>query len=125
MKLLLDGHAYLWWLGDDASLSPSARSAIADPSNMVFVSAATVWEMEIKRRLGRLDARDADLADEIVANRFVELPVGARHARAAAALPRLHDDPFDRMLVAQCALEGMVCVTRDRVFERYGAACLW
>lgn len=125
MKLLLDSHTYLWWLADDPSLSRSARGALADPSNVVFVSAATVWEIEIKRALGRLDAGAADLVAEIAANGFMELPVLARHAEAAGRLPRHHDDPFDRMLAAQSQLEGLVCVTRDPAFEAYGVACLW
>jgi PIN domain nuclease of toxin-antitoxin system len=125
VKLLLDSHAYLWWLADARDLSARARAAIADPSNVVVVSAATVWEIEIKRALGRLEAGDADLVAEIEANRFVELPVRARHAAAAARLPRHHDDPFDRMLVAQTQMEGLVCVTEDPAFDAYGAACLW
>lgn len=125
MKLLLDSHAFLWWLAGDQSLSPAARAAVADPGNVVFVSAASIWEIEIKRSLGRLDVREADLIAEIGANRFLELPVQARHGEAAARLPAHHDDPFDRMLVAQAQLEGMVCVTRDPAFEAYGVAKLW
>ena len=125
MKLLLDSHAYLWWLADGPELSPAARTGIADPANLVLVSAATIWEIEIKRALGRLEAGSADLVAEIEANHFLELPVTARHAAAAARLPRHHEDPFDRLLIAQSQVEGLVCVTRDRVFERYGAACLW
>jgi PIN domain nuclease of toxin-antitoxin system len=118
VKLLLDSHAYLWWLTDGPELSPSARAAMVDPANVVLVSAATVWEIEIKRALGRLGA-------EIEATGFAALPVGARHAAAAARLPRHHDDPFDRMLIAQSQVEGLVCVTRDPAFEAYGAPCLW
>jgi len=125
LKLLLDSHAYLWWLTDARELSPAARAAIADPTNAVLVSAATIWEIEIKRALGRLEAGSADLVDEIEANRFSELPVRASHAAAAARLPRYHDDPFDRMLIAQSLLQGLACVTRDRVFERYGVARVW
>lgn len=125
MKLLLDSHAYLWWLADDPRLTPTARAAIADPANLVLVSAATVWEIEIKRSLGRLDAGEHDLVAEIEANRFSELSVTARHAEAAARLPRHHEDPFDRMLVAQSRLEGLVCVTRDPAFQAYGVPSLW
>ena len=125
MKLLLDSHAYLWWLADAPELSPASRAAVADPTNLVVVSAATIWEIEIKRTLGRLEVGEADLVAEIEANRFAELPVSARHAAAAARLPRHHDDPFDRMLIAQSQVEGMVCVTRDPAFEAYGVACIW
>jgi len=125
MNLLLDSHAYLWWLMDAPELSPSAREAMADPANTILVSAATIWEIEIKRALGRLDVGDGDLVAEIEANGFGELPVRARHAEAAATLPRHHDDPFDRMLIAQSVAEGLTCVTRDRVFEEYEAVRLW
>ena len=125
MKLLLDSHAFLWWLADDPALSSGARSAVADPTNLVLVSAATVWEIEIKRSLGRLEAGDADLVAEIEANRFSELPVTARHAEAAARLPQYHGDPFDRTLIAQSHLEGLVCVTKDPSFEPYGVPLLW
>lgn len=125
MKLLLDSHAYLWWLADAPELSPAARSAIADPDNSVVVSAVVIWEIEIKRASGRLDTGDVDFVAEIGANRFVELPVAAAHAEAAARLPRHHHDPFDRMLVAQTRAEGLVCVTRDPAFEAYGVPCLW
>lgn len=125
MKLLLDSHAYLWWLTGASELSPSARAAIADPANLVLVSAATIWEIEIKRSLGRLEAGSADFVSEIEANQFAELPVAGRHAVAAARLPRHHDDPFDRMLIAQSRSEGLVCVTRNPAFAAYGIPCLW
>ncbi len=125
MKLLLDSHTYLWWLADRPELSPAARAAVADPANMVLVSAATIWEIEIKRALGRLEAGSSDLVAEIEANRFGELPVTGRHAAAAARLPRHHNDPFDRMLIAQSQVEGLACVTRDPAFEAYGVPCLW
>jgi PIN domain nuclease of toxin-antitoxin system len=125
VKLLLDSHAFLWWLAGHRSLSSAARAAVADPANVVFVSAASIWEVEIKRKLGRLEVGDANLVAEISANRFLELPILARHAEAAARLPAHHDDPFDRMLVAQSQLEGMICVTRDPWFEAYGVPRLW
>ena len=125
MKVLLDSHTYLWWLADGPELSPAARAAVADPANMVLVSAASIWEIEIKRALGQLEAGSSDLVAEIEANRFGELPVSASHAAAAARLPRHHDDPFDRMLIAQSQVEGLACVTRDPAFEAYGVPCLW
>jgi PIN domain nuclease of toxin-antitoxin system len=125
VKLLLDSHAYLWWLAEAPDLSAPAREAMADPANVVLVSAATIWEIEIKRALGRLEAGDADFVAEIGANGFHELPARADHAAVAARLPRHHDDPFDRMLVAQSRVEGLVCVTRDPTFAAYGVTCLW
>jgi PIN domain nuclease of toxin-antitoxin system len=125
LKLLLDSHAFLWWLADDRKLSADARRAIADPANAVLVSAATIWELEIKRALGRLDVGESDLAAEVAANDFGELAVRASHAVTAAHLPAHHSDPFDRMLVAQANIEGLICVTSDPAFAAYGAATLW
>lgn len=125
MKLLLDAHAYLWWLADDQRLGARARKAIVDPANAVLVSAATVWEIAIKAALGRLDLHGADLVAEIAANRFLELPITAAHAAAAAALPRHHDDPFDRMLIAQTQIEHLRCVTRDPAFAAYRVPTMW
>ncbi len=122
MRLLLDSHAYLWWLANDARLPAAARAAIADSRSIVHVSAATIWELAIKAALGRLDTGGADLTDEIAANGFVELPITARHASEAGALPRHHDDPFDRMLIAQALSEELVLVTRDRAFRAYEVA---
>ncbi len=93
--ILLDTHALLWWLTDDPSLSPLARSAIATPGDDAFVSAASVWEIAIKRSLGKLRAPD-DLFDLIGAEGFSWLPVSAEHAWAEAVLPLHHSDPFDR-----------------------------
>jgi PIN domain nuclease of toxin-antitoxin system len=125
VRLLLDTHAYLWWLQDAPRLSSAAREAVAEPGSLVFVSAATVWEMAIKQALGRIDPAGADLVAEIEANDFVELPIAGRHAQAAGVLPRHHDDPFDRMLIAQARLEGLTCVTLDASFAAYDVATIW
>ncbi len=125
MRLLLDSRAYLWWLMDDRSLPPAARQAISEPQSIVFVSAATIWELGIKQQLGRLRVEDADLEAEIGENDFLELPMEARHAQQAAALPPHHPDPFDRMLIAQTQAEGLVCITDDEEFADYGIATLW
>lgn len=125
IRLLLDTHAFVWWLTDDPALGEKAREAIADPGAVVYVSAASIWEIAIKAQLGRIDILDADLVAEIAANDFAELPIAARHADRAGRLPPHHADPFDRMLVAQAQLEGLVCVTRDPTFEAYGVPVLW
>ena len=122
MKLLLDSHAFLWWLAEDPKLGAEARQAVADPSSTILVSAATVWELSIKAALGKLDLDGADLVEEIEENDFLELPMTARHSVAAASLPRHHDDPFDRMLIAQARVEGLTVVTRDPAFRSYGIA---
>jgi PIN domain nuclease of toxin-antitoxin system len=119
VKLLLDSHAFLWWLAEDPQLGAGARQAVADPAATVFVSAATIWELSIKAALGRLDLGGADLVEEIAGNDFVELPVNARHSLAAAYLPCHHADPFDRMLIAQAQIEGLTLVTRDAALRAY------
>jgi PIN domain nuclease of toxin-antitoxin system len=97
--LLLDAHALLWWLADDATLAVPARAAISAPATEVIVSAASVWEIEIKRALGKLTAPDG-LVDAIDASAFITLPITAADAERAGRLPPHHRDPFDRMLVA-------------------------
>ena len=124
MKLLLDSHAFLWWLAEDPELDAGAKQAVADPSSIVHVSAATIWELAIKVALGKLDLDGSELLEEIEENDFFELPMTARHALAAAALPRHHDDPFDRMLIAQANIEGLTIVTRDAAFRAYGVSIL-
>ncbi len=112
MNLLLDTHALLWWLADDPALSQDARKVIADPRHIVYVSAATAWEISIKRALGKLQA-PSDLAAAVSASGFLELPITIGHASAAGELPENYSGPFGRMLVAQAKLEGMTLVTRD------------
>ena len=118
MILLLDGHALLWWLRDDANLSGAARATIADPQNDVIVSAAAVWELAIKQASGRLEI-DADLPGAIERAGFSGLPISLADAEAAAALPQHHRDPFDRMIIAQALRLDAVVVTRDRAFGAY------
>lgn len=123
-RLLVDTHALLWWLTDDAELSPAAREAIVDPVNEPLVSTATVWEIAIKRSLGKLTAPD-DLPDRIAGGGFAWLPVTALHAWQVRELPMLHRDPFDRLLVAQALTERTPVVTADARFEAYGVTALW
>ncbi len=122
MRLLLDTNALLWWLADE-SLSAQARDAVADPANLVVVSAASAWEISVKKALGKLAAPD-DLEQQVAAGGFSPLPISIAHAIAAGQLPRHHEDPFDRMLIAQASAEGLTIVTRDKRFEDYGAALL-
>lgn len=127
MRLLLDTHVFLWWLGEDPSLSKRMRSAIAEPATEVLVSAASVWEIAIKVSMGklRIDGVDLSRADELVpTSGFRELPISARHAAAAGALPRLHADPFDRVLVAQARVENATLVSRDPEVARYDVTLL-
>lgn len=122
MRLLLDTHVLLWWLADDPSLSEPAAQAIANEPE-IFVSAATAWEVAIKRALGKLEAPD-DLSGAIDTAGMQQLPIGFAHAAAAGALPRHHDDPFDRMLVAQARCERLTLVTGDARISRYDVPVL-
>ena len=119
MRLLLDTHVLLWWLADDPSLGEEARTGISDPGSSVFVSAATVWEVSIKQALGKLEA-PSDLLHQVELNRFEPLSMTVSHAYTAGALPRHHDDPFDRMLVAQAMKEDLVLLTGDPRMSSYG-----
>jgi len=123
VRLLLDTHAFLWWLADDAKLGPKARAAIADGRSVVFVSAASVWEIAVKRRAGKLDA-PGDVAEWIERCDFAPLSIDVEHAVAAAELPPHHRDPFDRMLVAQAQLEELTLVARDDAIDEYDVAVL-
>ena len=119
MTLLLDTHTCLWWLDDPLLLAKSARNAIGDGNNTVYVSAAVDWEIAIKKSLGKLDAPD-DLEAAMAANRFLTLPVTISHALAVLELPHHHRDPFDRLLIAQARLEGFKLVSRDPHVPAYG-----
>jgi PIN domain nuclease of toxin-antitoxin system len=121
--LLLDANAFLWWLADDPTLSAQARSAIADPGNHVLVSAASIWEIEIKRAIGKLAAPDG-VVDAVDTAGFVGLPITLSDAEDAGRLPPHHRDPFDRMLVAQAHRLDAVIVTRDTDFAAYGVESL-
>ena len=119
MTILLDTHILLWWLANDPLLPKKALRLIADDSSAVFVSSATAWEIAIKKTAGKLTA-PANLEAALEASRFEPLPIAMRHALLAGRLPRHHADPFDRMLVAQAQLEGMILVTHDRRLSVYG-----
>ncbi|HEY7619491.1 MAG TPA: type II toxin-antitoxin system VapC family toxin [Solirubrobacteraceae bacterium] len=123
-RLLVDTHALLWWLTDDAALSTAAREAIADPANEPIVSAASVWEIAIKRSLGKLQAPE-DLPALISEEGFQWLAIGVDHAWRVHGLPMHHGDPFDRLLVAQALTEGLAIITKDPWFAAYGAAVIW
>jgi PIN domain nuclease of toxin-antitoxin system len=124
LRLLLDTHAALWWLSDDERLGQRAADEIGDDSNQVILSAAVVWEVAIKRSLGKLDAPE-DLGPTLLAAGALPLPVGLEHAAAAGGLPWHHRDPFDRLLVAQAQIERAVVVSRDAQFAAYGVAVVW
>lgn len=123
-RLLVDTHALLWWLTDDSALSPTAREALADPANDPLVSAASVWEIAIKRSLGKLTAPD-DLPDRIAEQGFAWLLISVVHAWQVRDLPGHHRDPFDRLIVAQALIERLPVITSDARFNDYGVEVRW
>lgn len=123
MIVLLDAHAIVWWFTDAEQLSPHARAAIVDPGNSVLVSAASIWELAIKRAKGKINLA-GDMTASIEKAGFSGLPITAGDAEAAAALPPHHQDPFDRMLIAQGIRLDALIVTRDPMFARYDVEIL-
>lgn len=123
MRLLLDTHAFLWWVSDFRQIAESARQAIANPDSEVFVSAVSGWEIAIKKAKGRLAAPD-NLAAVVEEKRLAHLPLTFDHAERAATLPPHHRDPFDRMLIAQALAEGLILVTRDSHIPLYDVPTL-
>jgi PIN domain nuclease of toxin-antitoxin system len=120
MRLLLDTHIYLWAVSADPLLSPETRRFI-ESADAVYVSAASIWEIAIKARLGKIAADPDALAAAIEASGFLELPISAAHAAGVARLPPHHYDPFDRMLVSQAVTEPLRLLTADALLVRYGA----
>jgi PIN domain nuclease of toxin-antitoxin system len=129
VRLLLDTHAFLWWVFADPKLSPKARTAIRDETeNDIFLSAASAWEIAIKYRIGKLaHARVVaeDIAGAVAAEGFNPLSVSVRHAQRAGSLVGQHQDPFDRMLIAQALIEDLTLVSNEKAFDAYGVARLW
>ncbi len=119
MNLLLDTHAFLWAINNDPKLSPKARAAIVDGNNIVFVSAATAWEISIKKAIGKLNVPDGDYLEELRLHRFTPLDITTEHALAVEYLPPHHRDPFDRMLIAQVLVEKLTLVSRDPKMKAY------
>jgi len=118
-RLLLDTHVLLWWLSDSPKLSEKVLAAISDGNNDIFVSAASVWEISIKKAIGKLEAPD-DMDSIVEEEGFLKLPITLYHGQQAGDLPLLHRDPFDRMLVAQAQAEGLTIATSDINIPRYG-----
>lgn len=119
MNLLLDTRVFLWAVDDNPNLSPAAKSAILDGRNIVYVSAATAWEIAIKRGLGKLKIPRSDYLEELRLHRFTALDITTEHALSVERLPPHHKDPFDRMLIAQAQEEHLTIVTRDHRMSLY------
>jgi PIN domain nuclease of toxin-antitoxin system len=125
VRLLLDTHALLWALSAPARLPASTARAIRDPSNAVYVSAASTWEIAIKAALGKVSADVDEVVRTAAAVGFAELPISNKHAQRVRSLPAHHRDPFDRMLIAQAMVEGLMVVTHDREFSAYKVSIEW
>lgn len=128
MRLLLDTHAFLWWVINDKRLSQAARRAIADEDNDVLISAVSAWEIAIKHQIGKLPESETlveNMAAKIALEGFEELPITVDDAVRAGQLPGHHSDPFDRMLIAQALARNIPLVSNEPVFDRYGVRRLW
>lgn len=117
MRILLDSHVALWWLEGSSKLGPNCQQRVADASEVYF-SPVSPWELGIKKSLGKIDYPDG-LVDALTDAGFIELPISATHATEATNLPRLHRDPFDRMLIAQARTESLTLCTADRRIGEY------
>jgi PIN domain nuclease of toxin-antitoxin system len=127
MKLLLDTHTFLWWDNAPDRLSATALSALRDPANDLYLSAASAWEILIKSHLGKLTCRlpIADMIANQQSNGVKVLPVDIHHVLGIDGLPPIHKDPFDRLLAAQANVEGATFVTADPIFAQYPVRTLW
>ena len=123
MNILLDTHVLIWVLENNPTLSDNARQNIILAENLVFVSAVSIWEIGIKKSLGKLESPD-NLQEEIKLHRFTPLPISYDHAELAGKLPPIHRDPFNRMLVAQAITEKLTLVTRDEFISKYDVVTL-
>ena len=118
-RILMDTCAFLWWISDDPRLGEIARKVVANPATQVLVSAATPWEIGIKRQLGKLKA-PRNIENIIVECGFTPLAISCFHGENAAQLPPYHKDPFDRVMIAQAQAEGLQVLTADTQFVQYG-----
>ena len=128
MRAILDTHTFLWWNMDDPQLSKAAREFISDGKNEVFLSAASAWEIAIKCARGRLTLPEVPgqyVADRMAAHNFLPLPVQISHALQVFNLPDIHQDPFDRLLVAQSQLEDLPILTADTLIPQYDVSIIW
>jgi PIN domain nuclease of toxin-antitoxin system len=128
MRLLLDSHVFLWAIQSPEELSETALAALQDTSNDLYVSLATLWELQIKSDLGKLTLvklLPQMISEEVEAGRMSVLPITPDHIYALSSLPHHHRDPFDRLLIAQAQVEGATLVTKDHLIALYALATLW
>jgi len=124
MRLLLDTNAFLWWRDESPRLTKRARNEISNPNNDIVVSIVSLWEISIKRGLGKLRFPE-DFEEVMVEEQFALLALNYAHLRTLETLPRHHGDPFDRLLIAQSMTESLPVATNDRVFSHYPVEVLW
>ena len=120
MRILLDTHLILWWINDDPAMSRIARELIANPDNTIFVSPVSMWEIWLKKGLGRLEL-PSEFVETLAREEFEQLPLTVAHTRKVAELPWLHRDPFDRMLLAQAQAADLTLLTADSQLAQYGS----
>ncbi len=128
MNVLLDTHAFLWWVIDDSQLSITAKTIIAEPTNTIYLSVVSAWEIIIKERTGKLslpESPETYIPSRLTANRFVTLPVEMPHVLQIVALPDHHRDPFDRLLIAQSQVENLPLLTVDHLISQYSVNVIW
>ncbi|MEH2370899.1 type II toxin-antitoxin system VapC family toxin [Nostoc sp.] len=128
MRVLLDTHAFLWWVTDDPQLSSTSRSIIADSGNILFLSVASIWEIVIKTKSGKLtlpEPVEEYIPNRLALNRFESLDIQMTHTLQVANLPNIHRDPFDRILIAQSQVENLPIVTKDEKIARYSVEIIW
>ena len=128
MRVLLDTHAFLWWLDGDRRLSTRARRTVGNEDNTVLISAASAWEIATKFRIGKLPGAAEvamDISGCIIRQNFEMFDITVLHAQRAGGIPGRHRDPFDRMLAAQAQIENLPIITNDLVFDDYGVSRIW
>lgn len=128
MNLLLDTHAFLWWVTDDTQLSTTVRNIIVDPTNTIYFSVISAWEIIIKYQAGKLtlpETATTYISSRLAANNFSTLPVEMPHVLKVASLPNYHRDPFDRLLIAQSQVQQIPLATVDALVRQYPVSIIW
>ncbi len=128
MRVLLDTHAFIWWVTNNSQLSDAARACIADSDNNVFLSTASAWEIVIKVNIGKLilpEPPKSYIPSRLASNQFESLPIQMNHVLQVTALPNHHRDPFDRLLIAQSQAEEMPILTADYLIVQYSVNVIW
>ncbi len=117
-RFLLDTHTLLWWLMNSEKIGKKAKEAISDPDHQVYISAASIWEITIKKSIGKLEAPD-NMTNIVIKKGFLQLPITLFHGESIRNLPKIHKDPFDRMLIIQAQQENLVIITNDSIIPQY------